>query len=66
MKTAKTASSPGQTLTVGALGAAVGVLIVTFMPASWYVFTPETAATATGAFGVVFSWIARYLPAPPN
>ena len=61
-----TASSPGQTLTVGALGAALGVLVVMFIPVSWYVFTPATAATATGAFGVVFSWLARYLPPPPN
>lgn len=61
-----TSSSPVQTLTVGALGAAIGVLVVIFMPVNWYAFTPETAATATGAFGVVFSWLARYLPAPPN
>ena len=61
-----TASSPGQTLTVGALGAALGFLVVLFMPEQWHVFTAEQAAGATGSFGVVFSWFARYLPPPPN
>ncbi len=49
----------------GAVGAALGVLIVMFMPESVYVFTPETAAMATAAFGTIFSYIMRFVPKPP-
>ena len=49
----------------GGVGGALGVLTVLFMPESVYVFTPETAATATAAFGLVFAWLMRFLPKPP-
>lgn len=61
-----TSSSPGQTVMAGGLGGALGILVVMFFPADWYVFTATTAAVATGAFGVVFNYFARYLPPPPN
>ena len=48
----------------GGVGAALGILVVTFMPASIFVFTPETAAVATGALGVVFTWAMRFAPKP--
>lgn len=62
----KTPSSPGQTVMAGGLGGALGILVVMLWPEGWYVFTPTTAAVATGAFGVVFNYFARYLPPPPN
>ncbi len=49
----------------GAVGAAIGVLVVMFMPEKVYMFTPETAAMATAAFGTIFSYIMRFLPRPP-
>ncbi len=48
----------------GGVGGALGVLAVIFMPPDWYVFTPETASIATAAFGVIFSYGMRWLPAP--
>lgn len=48
----------------GGVGAALGVLIVLFMPASVVIFTPETAATATAALGVIFGYLMAFLPKP--
>ncbi len=48
----------------GGVGGALGVLVTLFMPESVYVFTPETASVATAAFGIIFSYGMRWLPAP--
>ncbi len=55
---------PGGTVVGGGLGGALGALVVTFMPATLHIFTPESAAVSTAAFGIVFSYLVRYLPAP--
>ena len=62
------ASTPSHQRTAvgGGVGGALGVLVTLFMPESWYVFTPETASVATAAFGVIFSYGMRWLPAPTN
>ncbi len=57
--------STKKTVTGSGVGGAIGVLIVVFMPATVFVFTPETASMATAAFGVVFSYLIRYIPTPP-
>ena len=49
----------------GAVGAALGVLVVMFMPETAYKFTPETAAMATAAFGTIFAYLMKFLPKPP-
>lgn len=54
----------GKTVVGGGVGGALGVLVVLFMPDSVHVFTPETAAVATAAFGILFSHLVKYLPAP--
>ena len=48
----------------GTVGAAIGVLVVLFMPETVIIFTPETAATATAALGVVFGWGMAFIPKP--
>ena len=48
----------------GAVGAALGVLVVMFMPEKAYVFTPETASMATAAFGTIFAYLMKFLPKP--
>ncbi len=55
-----------QTTVAGGVGGALGVLVVIFMPADTFVFTPETASIATAALGIVFSHLIRYLPKPPK
>ena len=55
-----------KTTASGAVGGAIGVLTVMFMPTETYVFTPETAAHATAAVGTIFAYLIRYLPAPPR
>lgn len=55
---------PGATVVGGGLGGGLAALVVTFMPPDWHVFTPETAAVSTAAFGAVISYLVRYLPAP--
>jgi len=50
----------------GGIGGALGVLVVMFMPDAWHTFTAEQAAVATMAFGVIFSWLVRFLPQPPR
>ncbi len=62
MSTSKTTA--GTAMVGGGVGGALGVLAVLFMPADWYIFTPESAAVATAAFGVIFSYAMRWLPAP--
>lgn len=69
MATPKKVSAPQpsqmQTTVSGGIGGAIGFLVVMFMPESVHVFTPEQAAGATAAFGVVFNYLARFLPKPP-
>lgn len=65
-ETKSSGPSTAVTVTGGGVGGALGVLAVLFMPATWYVFTPETASVATAAFGIVFSFIVRFLPKPRN
>ncbi len=48
----------------GGVGGAIGVLVVLFMPPSFYQFTAESAAVATAAFGVIFSFGMQYVPKP--
>lgn len=48
----------------GGIGSALGVLFVLFLPDSVIVFTPETAAIATAAFGVVFGYLMAFVPKP--
>lgn len=48
----------------GSVGAAIGILVVLFMPASMFVFTPETAAIATGAFAAIFNYMMSFMPKP--
>ncbi len=55
---------PGTTVVGGGIGGALGVLVVLFMPSDVILFTPEKAAMATAAFGILFSYLVRYLPAP--
>ncbi|KKK87559.1 hypothetical protein LCGC14_2752020 [marine sediment metagenome] len=55
-----------RTVTGGGIGGALGVLVVLFMPGDVHVFTPETASVATAAFGIVFSYLVRFLPQPKN
>jgi len=55
---------PGGTVVGGGIGAALGVLVVEFLPATMHTFTPESASVTTAAFGIVFSYLVRYLPAP--
>ncbi len=50
----------------GGVGAALGVLVVLFMPEYLYTFTPETASIATIAFGQLFSYLVKFLPKPPK
>ena len=50
----------------GGIGGALGVLVVMFMPENWHTFSAEQAAVATMAFGVIFSWLVRFLPQPPR
>ena len=47
----------------GGVGAAVGVLVVIFMPPSWHVFTADTGAIAAAAIGTVAGFIISFLPA---
>ena len=47
----------------GGVGAAIGVLVVIFMPPSWHVFTVETGAIAAAAIGSIASFIVSFLPA---
>ena len=61
-----TAAKPGRTVTGGGVGGAIGVLVVLFMPEETHVFTPETASMATAAFGIVFSYLVRFLPQPKS
>ena len=62
--TTDTEQSHGRTVAGGTVGGAFGVLVVMFMPPTWHVFTPETAAVATLAFGTIFGYVMRYLPKP--
>lgn len=49
-----------------AVGAALGILTVWALTEFGGVeFSGEMGATVGGAFGVVFSWLGRYLPQPP-
>ena len=47
----------------GGVGAAVGVLVVLFMPTSVHVFTAETGALAAASIGTIASFIVSFLPA---
>lgn len=58
--------STKRTIAGGGVGGALGVLVVLFLPETSYIFTPETASVATAAFGIVFSYLIRYLPQPKN
>jgi hypothetical protein len=58
--------SHGRTVAGGAVGSAVAVLVVMFMPADLHVFTAEQASIATLAFGTIFSFLMRFLPQPKN
>lgn len=68
MSSTSTTPVPGTARAVvgGGIGGALGFLVVLFMPDTWHTFTPETASAATAAFGVVFSYLIRYLPQPPR
>ncbi len=48
----------------GGVGGAIGFLVVLFMPETWHVFTPETAAAAAAAFGIFFTYLSRWIPDP--
>lgn len=49
----------------GGIGAALGIiLVVGFNHFSANPFGAEVAAVMTGAFGIVFSWLVKYLPKP--
>lgn len=54
----------GKTIAGGGVGGALGVLVVLFMPEHVHDFTPETASVATAAFGIIFSWLVRFMPQP--
>jgi len=56
--------TPGKTIAGGGIGGALGVLVVLFMPENVHVFTAETASVATAAFGIIFSYLVRFLPQP--
>ena len=47
----------------GGVGAAIGVLVVLFMPTSVHVFTAETGALAAASVGTLASFIVSFLPA---
>ena len=48
----------------GTVGGALGILVVLFMPASVFVFDATTAAVATAAFGIIFSYGMQFAPKP--
>ncbi len=48
----------------GGVGGALGVLTVLFLPPTVYQFTAESAAVATAAFGILFSFGMQYVPKP--
>ena len=49
----------------GSVGAAIGVLIVVFLPMFTTVtFTPEIAAVVSGAFAAIFNYLMSFAPKP--
>ncbi len=56
-------TNPNAVVGSGAVGAALGVLLVMFLPQFTSVtFTANEAAMATAAFGTVFAWGIRFIP----
>ncbi len=49
-----------------ALGSALGVVVVVFLPKIWetVVFTVEEGSMLTAAFGIIFTAAVAYLPKP--